>query len=150
MVYKDADKIKYLELIENNIMRFSNISTIIKGWFVTIFVATFPLYINVLKSEWIFYLCFVSVVALVLVYLFDTYFLYQEKLYRVLYDRVRKDKVCNSEYFDLNPMSFMKCTNRCCVIIKALRSYPQVLFYGTFFIVFIAIWIKLLYTGTYL
>ena len=40
MLYKDADKIKYLELIENNIMRFSNISTITKGWFVTIFVAT--------------------------------------------------------------------------------------------------------------
>lgn len=143
MLYKDADKIKYLELIEKNILRFSNISTLIKGWFVTIFVATFPLYIKELNSEWKFYLCFVSVFVLVWVYLFDTFFLYQEKLYRDLYDRVRKDKVGNSEYFDLNPMSFMKSTNRCCVIIKALRSYPQVLFYGSFFIIFIAMWIRL-------
>ena len=135
-MYKDADKIKYLELIENNILRFSNISTLIKGWFVTTFVVLLSPYTNTLNLNGVFFHSVGGIFLVTFIYFFDTYFLYQEKLYRDLYDKVRKGKICNSEYFNLNPKCFI---NGYVLFFKALKSCPQVLFYG-FFVAFIAIW----------
>jgi hypothetical protein len=81
-----ADQIKHLEFIQAAISRFSTSSFLIKGWTLTIAAAIFAVLANQLNVA-------IEVSGLVPVLAFwflDGYFLWQERLFRCLYDDVRK------------------------------------------------------------
>ena len=79
-------KLKHLEFIQAVINRMSNTSFLLKGWSITIIAGLFAF--SATENE-----VPLLVVALILTGVFwflDAYFLWQERLFRSLYDHVRK------------------------------------------------------------
>jgi hypothetical protein len=76
---------KHLELIQGVINRMGQNSFLIKGWTVTLVAALFALAAKDSKEEFILVAYFPAVLFWVL----DSYYLYQERLFRKLYDSVR-------------------------------------------------------------
>jgi hypothetical protein len=81
-----ADRVKHLELIQTVIARLGNGSFLIKGWTLTIAAAIFALMAN--RLTWATGL--VGLVPLIAFWALDGYFLWQERLFRCLYDDARK------------------------------------------------------------
>ncbi len=79
-------KFKHLELIQGIINRFSTNSFLLKGWSVVLVSALFALSASNSKVEFIYLAYIPSIVFWGL----DGYFLSVERLYRKLYDIVRK------------------------------------------------------------
>ncbi|MFE3450265.1 hypothetical protein ACFXJ8_15140 [Nonomuraea sp. NPDC059194] len=80
------DRIKHLEFIQAVIARLGTSSFLIKGWVLTIAAAIFAVLANRLETG----IAVVALVPLVAFWLLDGYFLWQERLFRCLYDDVRK------------------------------------------------------------
>ena len=81
-------KIAHLEMIQGVINRMGNNSFIIKGWAVTLVSGLFAVSIENYK------IAFISLVPIFLFWWLDTFFLYQERLFRELYkDIILKDVV---------------------------------------------------------
>lgn len=83
----NVDRLEYLKMIQEIITRMANNSFLLKGWAITLVSGIFAL------SAWnnlgvIFY-CLIYI-PLFVFWLLDSYYLQQERLYRGLYDRVRK------------------------------------------------------------
>ncbi len=78
-------KIKHLEFIQGVVNRLSTNSFLLKGWSVVLVSALFALSASDSNPAFIFLAYFPAIVFWGL----DGYFLWQEKLYRALYDRVR-------------------------------------------------------------
>jgi hypothetical protein len=78
-------KIKHLEFIQGVVNRLSTNSFLLKGWSVVLVSALFALSASASNPAFIFLAYFPAIVFWGL----DGYFLWQEKLYRALYDRVR-------------------------------------------------------------
>ncbi|WP_427165361.1 hypothetical protein ACQF4J_08095 [Streptomyces sp. C1-1] len=79
-------RIKHLELIQVIVARMGNNSFLIKGWALTVTGALLAYATgNGRKS-----VALVSFVPILAFWLLDGYFLYQERLFRRLYDRVRR------------------------------------------------------------
>ena len=76
----------HLEMIQNIINRFSRNSFLLKGWSVILISAFFALAAANSKI----YFVFLSYFPLVVFWILDAYFLWQERLFRALYDYVRK------------------------------------------------------------
>lgn len=116
-------KIKHLEFIQNITSRMANNSFLLKGWCVTLIVAILGF------SNFSF--CAVFCVVFVF-YILDTYFLYLEKLFRILYNSVRTDKANNFS---------LKIEQDFCVFLKSLFSISNILFY-VLLIIFIFLFIS--------
>ena len=86
---------KNLEMIQNIINRMAQNSFLIKGWAITLVAALFALTVKDSKYEFIFLTYFPAVTFWIL----DGYYLYQEKLFRKLFNKVRK---LNSSLIDFN------------------------------------------------
>lgn len=82
------DRRLYLELIQAIITRMNNNSFLIKGWAITLITGIFAVAISSGKYD-IFYLSFFIVLMF---WFLDGYYLYQERLYRGLYNHVRLNK----------------------------------------------------------
>ncbi|MCF7741409.1 MAG: hypothetical protein K9N00_06395 [Candidatus Marinimicrobia bacterium] len=82
------NKRKHLELIQGVINRMARCSFLIKGWCITIVTALIVLS----TKENDFNVLRVSIFPIVVFWALDGYFLYQERLYRELYNQVRKLK----------------------------------------------------------
>ena len=82
---EDERKFKHLELIQGVINRLSTNSFLLKGWSVTIVSALFALLAADGRTAFIFLVYVPTIVFWVL----DGFFLWQEQLYRKLYDHVR-------------------------------------------------------------
>ncbi len=82
------NKVKHLELLQSVISRMTNNSFLLKGWSVVLVSALFALSA---KDENLFcvYIAYFPASAF---WLLDGYFLWQERLYRELYDQVRIEK----------------------------------------------------------
>ena len=76
----------HLEMIQNIINRLSRNSFLLKGWSVILISAFFALAAANSKI----YFVFLSYFPLVAFWILDAYFLWQERLFRALYDYVRK------------------------------------------------------------
>ena len=83
---ENPNKIAHLEFIQNTITRMSSNSFTLKGWCVTIIAALIALSIKE-SSFWLYLFTIVPTVAF---WLLDSYYLLQEKLFRHLYNDVRK------------------------------------------------------------
>ena len=82
----DANKTKHLELIQGIVNRLSTNSFLLKGWSVVLVSALFAL--STPKSDISF--IFLAYIPAVIFWGLDGYFLWQERLFRDLYNHVRK------------------------------------------------------------
>ena len=87
---------KEIEIIEDIIKRMASNSFLIKGWTVTLVVATFLLKGS--KEQ-----VLISFIPILIFWYLDSYYLWQERLYRELYKWVINNRPENEKYlFDLN------------------------------------------------
>jgi len=82
----DSNKQKHLDLIQGVISRMANSLFLIRGWSLTLITGILTLAVTQdIKSLWP-----LALFSIVVFWLLDSYFLSQERLYRKLYDSVRK------------------------------------------------------------
>lgn len=94
-------KIKHLEIIQNVINRMANNSFLLKGWSVVLVSALFALAANGSNIFFIYLACFPALAFWIL----DGFFLWQERLYRKLYDKVREKSSSEIDFsMDTSPM----------------------------------------------
>ena len=88
------DREKHLELIQGVINRMAGNSFHLKGWSVVLVSALFAL-AGKDKAVYFVYLAYLPALAF---WVLDGYFLWQERMYRKLYDAVRKDTRTDSDF----------------------------------------------------
>lgn len=115
-------KIKHLEMIQAVINRFATNSFVIKGWCVTLVSALFALGSS---SGNLRYLILAYFPALMF-WMLDAYFLWQERLYRNLYDKVRLSNDSDID-FSMHIHSLLKSTPSW---TKSAFSRTLTIFYG--------------------
>jgi hypothetical protein len=120
------DRIKHLEFIQAVVTRFATSSFLIKGWALTIAAAL----LAVLASQLKWGIALVGVVPVVAFWFLDGYFLWQERLYRKLYDDVRKPN-SGVELMSMNTAAYAKTTT----FWDAVFSRTLVLFFGSLLLV---------------
>lgn len=122
MVKEDA--IKHLEFIQNAITRMANNSFLLKGWTVTLVAALFALAAQNANPNFV-YLAFFPLIAF---WFLDAYYLRQERLFRALYNEVRKndENTIQSEPFTMDTSPFKK-TEKCW--LQVMVSYTLGIFY---------------------
>jgi hypothetical protein len=91
---------KEIEIIQDIIKRMAFNSFIIKGWAITLVVMTLLLK-GTENQIWL------AFIPLIVFWFLDAYFLWQERLYRKLYDWVVNNRLKTDEYlFDMNAYRF--------------------------------------------
>ncbi len=80
------NKRKHLELIQDVITRMAGNLFFLRGWAITLVAALLALFVKEENHNYIFILYFLVVIFWIL----DGYFLSQERLFRALYNHVRK------------------------------------------------------------
>ena len=116
-------KIKHLEFIQGVINRLASDSFRMKGWCVVLVAALFILLAREGRAEFIA----VALIPVIAFWGLDGYFLWQERLYRALYDHVRaleEDKID----FSMNVSPFK--TGRLRTWPSATLSRTLFVFYG--------------------
>lgn len=123
------NKYKHLEFVQGVINRMGQNSFLIKGWTVTLVSALFALAAKDAHQRFVIVAYFPTVVF----WLLDSYYLYQERLFRKVYDYVRKE---SSADFSLNTKQFDKGVSDWA---SAALSKTIVLFYGIIFLTLIIV-----------
>lgn len=117
------NKIRHLEMIQGVINRMAGNSFLLKGWSVVLVSALFVLSAKETNTSFI-YLAFFPALSF---WTLDGYFLWQEKLYRELYDKVRKMKELEIDFsMDTSMVSKEVKPWVCVTFSKTLR-----IFHGT-------------------
>ncbi|WP_226485857.1 hypothetical protein [Streptomyces parvulus] len=124
-----ADQIKHLEMIQAIIARLANGSFLIKGWTMTVAGVLF----GVSASNLTWRVTLAGAIPLIGFWLLDSYYLRQERLFRKLYDAVRKPG-SSVEPFSMNISVFHAEVPWG----KVIRSHTMVNFYGLLFVVDVA------------
>ncbi|MCR4419673.1 MAG: hypothetical protein QHH27_03790 [Clostridia bacterium] len=92
--------LKEIEVIQDIIKRMAYSSLLIKGWAVTLVVVTLLLRGTEIQA-------LIAFIPLLVFWFLDAYFLWQERMYRKLYDWVVKNRWNTDEYlFDMNAYRF--------------------------------------------
>ena len=92
--------LKEVDIIQDIIKRMAFNSFMIKGWAITLVVVTL-----LLKGTE--YQVWIAFIPLLVFWFLDAYFLWQERMYRKLYDWVIKNRLKTDEYlFDMNAYRF--------------------------------------------
>lgn len=95
-------KLKHLEMIQGVVNRLANNSALLKGWSVTLVAALLALSAATREKIAFMLIAFIPVVVF---WILDGYFLWQERLFREVYKSVSaKDK--DEIDFVMNPMDF--------------------------------------------
>ena len=117
----DDGRIKHLELIQMVVARMGNNSFLIKGWSLTVTGALLAFAVRADDRA----VGAVSLVPVLAFWLLDGYFMYRERLYRRLYDRVRRPEVAVEPFaMDVEP------GRERAGVAKAAFSPTPVCFYG--------------------
>jgi hypothetical protein len=85
----EPERIKHLELIQAVITRLAGNSFLIKGWALTLTAAFLGFGVTQDDAT----LAAAGVLPIIVFWLLDTYYLRAERLFRALYDEVRKGKI---------------------------------------------------------
>jgi len=101
MKYEQDDKQKHLEFLQLAINRMASNSFILKGWNITLIVGLFALTLRDLSSVYL-YLAILPALAF---WGLDAYYLRQERLFRELYDSIRKTKRKEIDPYSFNTQS---------------------------------------------
>ena len=80
------NKQKHLEFIQGVINRMASNLFFLRGWTITLIAALFALFVKGSDTHYIFIVYF----PVIIFWILDGYFLSQERLFRALYDDVRK------------------------------------------------------------
>ena len=95
-----ADQLKHLEFIQTIIARLGNNSFLIKGWALTLATGLFA--VSAGRLSW--RLAIIGLVPLLCFWYLDAFFLRQERLFRYLYDDVRRPQsTVETMSMDLRP-----------------------------------------------
>jgi hypothetical protein len=124
------NKRKHLEIIQATINRMANCSFLIKGWCITIVSALLALSVKEGNK-----LIFVALLPIILFWILDGFFLFQERLYRSLYDETRLKKEEEID-FSMNTSNYMGGRNNW---LRAMFSKTLILLYFSL-IIFIFIY----------
>lgn len=122
-------KEKHLEFTQGVINRMGQNSFLIKGWTITLVSALFALAAKDANQKFVIVAYFPTLAF----WLLDSYYLYQERLFRKVYDHVRK---VNSVDFSLNTKQFDKGFSDWA---GAALSKTLLLFYGIVFLTLIIV-----------
>lgn len=87
-------KLKHLELIQGVINRLAGDSARLKNWCVTLVAALLVLWARANRTEYIH----VALVPVLAFWILDGYFLWQERMFRALYDHVRSLKFSEIDF----------------------------------------------------
>jgi hypothetical protein len=133
---KNEDKLKHLEFIQLTIVRMAANSFILKGWTVTISAALFALAAKDTDPRF----AFIALFAAAAFWGLDAYYLRQERLFRELYNDVRKSVAADTEsYFS---MATTKYTKRVSSWFRTLFSFTILGLHGAIvltLLIFIAV-----------
>ena len=103
----DEKRIKHLEMIQGVINRLAGNSFAIKGWSITLASALIAIAVD--KSDGRFTL--VALLPVMAFWILDGYFLWQERLFRKLYDAVRlEQKHKDEDMFTMNTSPYLDKT----------------------------------------
>ena len=80
------NKRKHLEFIQNAITRMAGNLFFLRGWTITLIAALFAFFVKDANTDFIFVVYF----PVIIFWILDGYFLSQERLFRALYNHVRK------------------------------------------------------------
>jgi len=117
--------LKEIEIIQDIIKRMAFNSFMIKGWTITLVAVTLLLR----GSE---YQVLIAFIPILIFWFLDAYFLWQERLYRRLYNWVIKNRTNTDEYlFDMNAYRFK---NEEQSRLRIMFSITLGWFYGSIFI----------------
>ena len=121
---EDKDRvIKHLEIIQGIVNRLGHDSFLIKGWSMTILVAGMIFIArNEIQNE---YFILTFLIAIIGFWVLDGYFLWQERLFREVYNDVRKQEKTD---FAMNVVKHMKKPK--CNWISSIFSVTLNIFYG--------------------
>jgi hypothetical protein len=133
-------KLKHLEMIQGIINRMAGNSFLLKGWSVTLISALFALAAKD-SNQFFLYLAYFPCVAF---WSLDGYFLWQERMYRKLYQEVSA-KDTNAIDFDMNATKFKEDVDSC---FSVCFSTTLKLFHGVIFGVIVLIMIIIISTGS--
>lgn len=112
---------KEIDIIQDVIKRMANNSFSMKGWTITLVAATLLLKGNRDQS-------YISFIPLFGFWYLDAYYLWQERLYRKLYEWVIENRLSSTEYlFDMNAGRFKKKVDP---ILLVMLSNTLLSFYG--------------------
>lgn len=133
-------KLKHLEMIQDVINRMAGNSFLLKGWSVTLISALFALAAKD-SNHFFVYLAYFPCVAF---WSLDGYFLWQERMYRKLYQEVTaKDE--KSIDFDLNATKY---ENEIDSWLSTCFSITLKMFHGVIFSVIVLIMLIIISTGS--
>lgn len=114
-------KIKHLEFIQTTINRMANNSFLLKGWTITVMGGLLAFSFKELDCRY----TFISLSVLFFFWILDGYYLYQEKLFRELYECTRQRKEGEIDF----SMKTEKCEKGECWLDCAC-STTLLVFYG--------------------
>ncbi|MEU9923773.1 hypothetical protein AB0H51_21185 [Streptomyces griseoluteus] len=123
------EEIKHLEFIQAIVTRLGNGSFLIKGWTMTVAGVFFGISAN--TPGW--KIAAAGFIPIIGFWLLDSYFLRQERLFRKLYDDVRRPTI-SVELFSMNVQPYHSVVPWG----KVVRSHTMVNFYGTLALVNLA------------
>lgn len=117
------DKHKYLDLVQGVINRMASNSFALKGWAVTLVAGIFALASK--ESDKCYFL--IAYIPIIVFWGLDAYYLWQERLYRSLYNKIRKiedkkidfDMNANKDEFKIGKNTYF----------DTLRSVTELFFY---------------------
>lgn len=125
-----SDRLKHLEFIQAIVTRMGTSSFLIKGWTLTIAAAFFA----VLASRLSWSIALTGLIPIIAFWFLDGQFLWQERLFRSLYDDVRRPNA------DIEIMSMnISCYKDTKTWAKATFSATLILFYGALVLVDVAL-----------
>lgn len=128
-------KLKHLEMLQGVINRMANNSFLLKGWSVVLISALFAL---AAKDSQIYFIYLAYFPAIAFWHL-DGYFLWQERLYRKLYDKVRLQDESEIDFsMDTSPVMGEVESWSQVSFSKTLRVFHGAIIGTIFFIMLIA------------
>jgi hypothetical protein len=119
---EDTKKLKHLEFIQSIVSRLGNNSFLVKGWSITIMAALAALSSKDANQKYLV----VAFFPVVVFYFLDSYYLWQERCFRAVYDEVRKK---NEDHIDFS-MKFSSSILKENTYIDVLFSKTILPFYG--------------------
>jgi hypothetical protein len=121
----DEEKIAHLGFIQGVINRMGNNSFVIKGWTIALVAAIFALSSKDSNANFIF----IATVPIVLFWMLDSYYLYQEKLFRGLYKEVANGSI-GSNFFTMSTDEIKKKTSPMMFFLFTVSVFPFYLLIG--------------------
>lgn len=132
--------LKEIDIIQDIIKRMAFDSFMIKGWTITLVVVTLLLKGTEKYQVWL------AFIPLLVFWLLDAYFLWQERMYRKLYEWVVNNRLNTEDcLFDMNAYRFK---NEVQSKYRVMFSITLGWFYGSIAVLIIVYSVLLIYTGT--